>query len=245
MLACTSCASLQPRAMAAAVQEHFDVLTETGEKTGRTAPRGQVHAEGLFHRAVHTWLYSSSTGELLLQRRAFIKDSWAGYWDISSAGHLSAGQASLAAAERELWEELGLHFPLARFEYLHTHLEKLSSVQKGRPFTNNEFNDVYLLTLTPQERGCIDPAAAIVQPLAATATCPVETTLALVLQEAEVSAVAWLPWRRVRDLYNAGLKEGGEGGYAIVPSSDPDSYGRLWTVIEAREAADARRAQSS
>jgi len=222
----------------AASQEHFDVLTETGEKTGRTAPRGQVHAEGLFHRAVHTWLYAPSTGELLLQRRALIKDSWAGYWDISSAGHLSAGQASLAAAERELWEELGLHFSPSRFEFLHTHLEKLSSVQKGRLFTNNEFNDVYLITLTPSEREGILPSVAVVQPLAPTATFPEETTLTLVLQEAEVSAVAWLPWRRVRDVYNAGVGSGGggEGGYAIVPSSDPESYGRLWTVLEGREA---------
>ncbi|PKU85525.1 Nudix hydrolase 3 [Dendrobium catenatum] len=81
--------------------ELLDVLTKTGEKTGRLfviLSRGLVHRDGDYHRAVHVWIYAESTQELLLQRRADCKDSWPGLWDISSAGHISAGDSSLLTA---------------------------------------------------------------------------------------------------------------------------------------------------
>ena len=83
-------------------EERFDIVDAAGAPTGETRPRSEVHALGLRHRAVHVWLLSPRTGELLLQRRADIKDSWPGRWDISSAGHLSAGESSLPTAMREL-----------------------------------------------------------------------------------------------------------------------------------------------
>ena len=60
--------------------------------------RSAVHRDGDYHRAVHVWIYAESTQELLLQRRADCKDSWPGLWDISSAGHISAGDSSLITA---------------------------------------------------------------------------------------------------------------------------------------------------
>ncbi|KAK8965752.1 Nudix hydrolase 3 [Platanthera guangdongensis] len=60
--------------------------------------RRLVHRDGDYHRSVHVWIYSESTQELLLQRRADCKDSWPGLWDISSAGHISAGDSSLITA---------------------------------------------------------------------------------------------------------------------------------------------------
>jgi hypothetical protein len=62
--------------------------------------RHLVHADGDYHRAVHVWIYVESTGELLLQKRADRKDSWPGLWDISSAGHISAGDTSLITARQ-------------------------------------------------------------------------------------------------------------------------------------------------
>lgn len=60
--------------------------------------RRDVHRDGDYHRAVHVWIYAESTQELLLQQRADCKDSWPGLWDISSAGHISAGDSSLVSA---------------------------------------------------------------------------------------------------------------------------------------------------
>lgn len=60
--------------------------------------RSHVHRDGDYHRAVHVWIFAESTQELLVQRRADNKDSWPGLWDISSAGHISAGDSSLVTA---------------------------------------------------------------------------------------------------------------------------------------------------
>ncbi|KAJ4792657.1 Nudix hydrolase 3 [Rhynchospora pubera] len=149
-------------------EEHLDVLTRTGEKTGISKPRGQVHRDGDYHRAVHTWIYSESTGELLLQRRSACKDSWPGLWDISSAGHISAGDSSLFSARRELEEELGIRLPNDAFELLFVYLQEC--VINNGAFINNEYNDVYLVTTL--------------------APIPLE---AFTLQESEVSAVRYIP----------------------------------------------------
>lgn len=50
--------------------------------------------------AVHVWLFVESTQELLVQKRADRKDSWPGLWDISSAGHITAGDTSLLTARQ-------------------------------------------------------------------------------------------------------------------------------------------------
>lgn len=235
---------------APAAEEHFDVLDEAGAKTGATAPRSEVHRRGLFHRAVHTWLFCPSSGELLLQQRAACKDSWPLRWDISSAGHLSAGDESRSAAVRELEEELGLRFPASRFEFLFTHLEKLESIQRGKPFINNEFNDVYLVAISADERTALDPAAAIVAPLAAlqdsatpeegaaaaaaantsgstssSLATSVDSTLSFRLQESEVCAVKWLHWSEVQAMYE-------RGDASIVPTSDFGSYRRLFDRLK-------------
>ncbi|CAH1451774.1 unnamed protein product [Lactuca virosa] len=148
-------------------EERFDVLTKTGQKTGISKPRGAVHRDGDYHRAVHVWIFAESTQELLLQKRADCKDSWPGLWDISSAGHISAGDSSLITARRELQEELGLTLPNDAFELLFVFLQQ--SVTNNGNFINNEFDDVYLVTT--------------VSPI------PLE---AFTLQESEVSAVKYI-----------------------------------------------------
>jgi isopentenyl-diphosphate delta-isomerase type 1 len=70
--------------------------------------RGVVHATNLLHRSVHVVLMNSDN-HILLQQRAWEKDSEPGKWDTSSAGHVDPGEVPLEAAERELNEELGLN----------------------------------------------------------------------------------------------------------------------------------------
>ncbi|KAL9242107.1 hypothetical protein vseg_016141 [Gypsophila vaccaria] len=156
-------------------EEYFDVLTKTGQKTGFRKPRGEVHRDGEYHRAVHVWIYCESTNELLLQKRSDCKDSWPGQWDISSAGHISAGDSSLITARRELHEELGVNLPENAFELLFVFLQECV-INDGK-FINNEFNDVYLVTTVtpiPQE--------------------------AFTLQETEVSAVKYISCEEYKSL---------------------------------------------
>ncbi|EYU29120.1 hypothetical protein ABFS82_05G118600 [Erythranthe guttata] len=155
--------------------EYLDVLTATGEKTGISKPRGDIHRDGDYHRAVHVWIFAESTQELLLQLRAECKDSWPGFWDISSAGHISAGDSSLVTARRELQEELGITLPKDAFELLFNFLEQW--VTNAGKFINNEFCDVYLVTTK-------DPI-------------PLE---AFTLQESEVSDVKYIPLEEYRSL---------------------------------------------
>lgn len=69
--------------------------------------RGEIHARGMMHRAVHILLFNSA-GELFLQLRSLHKDENPGLWDSSAAGHVDSGEAYLECARREIHEELGI-----------------------------------------------------------------------------------------------------------------------------------------
>jgi isopentenyldiphosphate isomerase len=48
--------------------------------------RREVHARGLWHRAVHVLVFNAR-GEVFLQKRSMKKDIAAGKWDSSASGH--------------------------------------------------------------------------------------------------------------------------------------------------------------
>ncbi|MFI5357248.1 MAG: NUDIX domain-containing protein [Opitutales bacterium] len=87
--------------------EWFDVVNERDEVVRRELRR-VVHAQGLWHRAVHVLVFNAA-GQVFLQKRALTKDTAPGLWDSSCSGHVDAGEDYDAAAQRELGEELGLH----------------------------------------------------------------------------------------------------------------------------------------
>ncbi|MCS7050321.1 MAG: NUDIX domain-containing protein [Thermomicrobium sp.] len=98
--------------------ELFDVLTPTGDVTGRTATRRDVHRAGLWHAAFHLWVVWREGDDLvvLLQRRSRTKDTMPGRIDVSVGGHLRAGEydperlrsgRDLEPILREMREELG------------------------------------------------------------------------------------------------------------------------------------------
>lgn len=87
--------------------EVFDIVNERDEVIGQ-ATRREVHLKKLWHRAVHVWVVNRD-GSVFLQKRSMAKDSAPGCWDSSCSGHLDAGEDYLAAAQRELVEEIGLH----------------------------------------------------------------------------------------------------------------------------------------
>jgi isopentenyl-diphosphate delta-isomerase type 1 len=87
-------------------REIFDVVNEHDQVIGR-APRAEVHAQGLLHRAAHVLVFNSH-GEVFLQKRSMRKDRQPGVWDSSASGHLESGEDYDAGAVRELREEIGL-----------------------------------------------------------------------------------------------------------------------------------------
>ena len=91
------------------MKEYLDVVDGNGRPTGETVERSIAHREGFPHRTSHLWLVRKRDGriQVLLQKRAMTK-SFPGCYDISSAGHIPAGQDYYPSAIRELKEELGL-----------------------------------------------------------------------------------------------------------------------------------------
>lgn len=87
-------------------EEWFDVVNERDEVI-RRATRREVHATGLWHRAVHVMVFDAA-GRVFLQRRSMLKDLSPGLWDSSCSGHLDAGEDYDTAARRELGEEIGI-----------------------------------------------------------------------------------------------------------------------------------------
>ena len=87
-------------------EEIFDIVNERDEVVGQ-APRREVHAQGLWHRAVHVLVFNAR-GEVFLQKRSMLKDTAKGKWDSSSSGHVDTGEDYDTCAVRELREEIGL-----------------------------------------------------------------------------------------------------------------------------------------
>jgi isopentenyldiphosphate isomerase len=95
-------------------EEIFDVVNDQ-DVVISSERRSEVHRKGLWHRAVHIFVWNRK-GELLLQKRSAHKDVSPNTWDSSAAGHLNSGEEYDAAASREIMEELGFSTPLARLE---------------------------------------------------------------------------------------------------------------------------------
>lgn len=122
--------------------ELIDVLTPEGQPTGKRKPKDAVHRDGDWHRAAHVWIIDRHN-RVLLQRRSPRKENNPGLWDVSAAGHLSAGESAVDAAVRETLEELGLHIDAAELEFVTTLRE--SCVLNNKTYIDNEFHDVFIV----------------------------------------------------------------------------------------------------
>ena len=87
------------------MEEMIDVLTEDGEFTGKVINREEAHKVGAWHRAICLFLVNSKK-QVLIQKRSRYKKKWPGCWDVSSGGHVDAGEFGDTSAIRELYEEL-------------------------------------------------------------------------------------------------------------------------------------------
>ncbi len=86
--------------------ELFDIVTEDDIVTHQ-AIRSVAHAQGWWHRGVHIFLFTSD-GRMLVQQRSADRKQYASLWDGSVSEHVKAGEDYVTAAQRGLWEELGL-----------------------------------------------------------------------------------------------------------------------------------------
>ena len=171
------------------MDEKVNILDSRGEKTGEVAWKSEAHRLGLWHRCFHCWIFSpeisSGSPYLFVQRRAAGKDTWPNRLDVTTAGHLGAGEETLEGGLREIEEELGLTVAPDELAPLGTRRSELQ-IPAG---LDREFQEVFLLvrTLSPKD---------------------------LRLQEEEVAAIAGLPLDDAEALYGGGevLAEEWAGG---------------------------------
>ena len=124
------------------MMERIDVLTPDGRPTGVTKPKDEIHRDGDWHRAAHIWIIASD-GRILLQRRSPRKENNPNLWDVSAAGHRSAGESAVEAAVRETYEELGLRIEARELKLVATLRE--SCVLNNDTYYDNEFHEIFVV----------------------------------------------------------------------------------------------------
>lgn len=111
------------------------ILIDNKDQAIGTGEKMAVHRKGLLHRAFSVLVFNSK-GELLLQQRAKSKYHCGGLWTNTCCSHPRQGETILTAAQRRLFEEMGIS----------CELEEVFSFQYCATFPNglteNEFDHV-------------------------------------------------------------------------------------------------------
>ncbi len=128
--------------------ELIDIYDENNKSLGVSKMKSEAHRNGLWHRAAHIWIYNSNK-EILLQLRTKNKELYPDMWDISAAGHVSAGEEPAISALREMEEEIGLSVKPEELEF--SEIRKVSAIYKE--INNNEFCYVYFLKFDGEING--------------------------------------------------------------------------------------------
>ena len=88
-------------------EDEIVLIVNMKNKVTGSAPRHEMRAKGLPHRASYILVFNSA-GELFVQKRTMSKDIYPGYYDIAAGGVVLAGESYDESARRELEEELGI-----------------------------------------------------------------------------------------------------------------------------------------
>lgn len=89
-------------------QEYFDIYDEAGNRIGR-ALRSECHGNpALLHHTSHVVVFHPARRPDSAAEAFAVEGYPAGKWDTAVGGHVDAGEDYLAAALRELREELGV-----------------------------------------------------------------------------------------------------------------------------------------
>ena len=151
------------------MEEFLDVWDQNGTPTGRVCKKDEAHQKGLFHPTVHVWFYTL-TPTLLFQKRGANKQTFPNLWDVSVAGHVSAGESIIEGALREIKEEIGLTLNatdlhridvrknvnkfsngITDCEFQHVFLSELKTAVKDLVIQKEEVDDVRLFSFEEME----------------------------------------------------------------------------------------------
>jgi isopentenyl-diphosphate delta-isomerase len=115
------------------------VLVDSSDNEIGAMEKMEAHLQGLLHRAISVFIFNSK-GELLLQQRAAGKYHSSGLWTNTCCSHPRPGEDVKDAANRRLYEEMGLKCPL-REAFSFTYKAELDN-----QLTEHEFDHVFVGT---------------------------------------------------------------------------------------------------
>jgi len=90
-----------------AARDEIVLIVDRDNHITGSAPRHEMRARGLVHRATYILVFNSKD-ELFVQKRTMSKDIYPGYYDIAAGGVVLAGETYDESALREVDEELGI-----------------------------------------------------------------------------------------------------------------------------------------
>lgn len=167
-------------------EERLDIYDEAGVHLGSEA-RSEVHRLGLWHQTFHCWIYRKDGEQidLLFQKRHPQKDTCPNLLDITSAGHLLAGEIPEDGV-RELEEELGLSVAFSAL----TSLGTIRDVTSAPGIMDKEICHVFLFE-------CDQPLSAYT------------------LQEEEVVGLLWVKLDEVEKLFKKEIPRVSASGFLL------------------------------
>ena len=125
--------------------ELVDLYNDRHEFTGLVADKHNV-PKGYFRVSVHVWIIDKK-GNLLLQQRVSSSHKFPNMW-ANTGGAVEAGETPIAAAIREIKEELGLSISKDEFKYIATYKRLIDYAEVYLLEKNINLKE---LTLDPKE----------------------------------------------------------------------------------------------
>ena len=116
-------------------KENVILVDEKDNQVG-LMPKLEAHQKGLLHRAFSVFVFNSDY-ELLLQKRASSKYHSGGLWTNTCCSHPRDGEDTIDAANRRLYEEMGIKTSLRKvFDFIY-------KAELDNNLTENEFDHVF------------------------------------------------------------------------------------------------------
>ena len=113
------------------------ILVDESDRQIGLMEKMEAHLKGRLHRAISIFLFNEK-GETLIQQRAFSKYHCPGLWSNTCCSHPYPGETPQAAAERRLFEEMGIQCELKwAFPFLY-------KAEVGKGLIEHEYDHVFI-----------------------------------------------------------------------------------------------------
>ena len=119
------------------------ILVDRDDRATGKMEKLEVHEKGLLHRAVTVYVFNSAH-QLMLQQRASGKYHCGGLWSNTTCGHPYPQESTRHAAERRLFEEMGMQLTLEPV------FELSYNLPLSNGLTEHEYGHVYF-TISDQQ----------------------------------------------------------------------------------------------